>query len=232
MESTGEDSGTDHRTFATKLSQLKHEGSALLVVGNLAPEQYQQACHHMLGDDTTATRRRVLVTTDQSESPPTTRLTQAAEQSQTDTATHIRYIASSRSASATGFSTTGLSTEYVDESDLSTLGIKISEAIDDFQQLTSGLSPAELRVCFDSLRPLLGEHDTKTVFQFLHLLTGRVRDVRGMGHFHLPVASDDESVRILAPLFDATVELRCNDASVQQRWRIPDEDVTTSWFPV
>lgn len=83
---------------------------------------------------------------------------------------------------------------------------------------------------FRLARPLLSEHDTEQVFQFLHLLTGRIRDVREMGHFHLPVASDSESVRILTPLFDALVELRSNGETVQQRWRFPDEDLQSSWL--
>jgi len=48
----------------------------------------------------------------------------------------------------------GLSMEHIEEPDLSALGITISEAIHEFQQGLSGLATAELRVCFDSLRPL------------------------------------------------------------------------------
>lgn len=234
MDSTGESAEAErkpHQTIPTRLSSLKQEGSALLVVGNLAPEQYRHACHRMLGDDATATRRRILVTTNQSASSPTARLPPTARQPQTDEATHIAYTTRSRSAAVkTASATNSLPTEYIEDPDLSTLGITISEAIHEFQQGTSELAPAELRVCFDSLRPLLSEHDTEQVFQFLHLLTGRIRDVRGMGHFHLPVTSDSKSVRILTPLFDALVELRSNDETFQQRWRFPDEDLQSSWL--
>lgn len=236
MEPTGKDGAANqaqHQSLAARLSKLKEEGSALLVVGSLPPEQYRHACHRMLGDDTASTRRRILVTTTNATVPPVKRLPPTDSQPQADTVTHITYGTQSRSATAEAATATiRPPTEHVDELNLSTLGVTISEAIEDFQRIVPDLAPAELRVCFDSVRPLIAEHDTQTVFQFLHLLTGRIRDVRGMGHFHLPVASDNESVHILTPLFDTIVELRSNGENLQQRWRFPDEGISSSWMPL
>ncbi|WP_458190948.1 DUF7504 family protein [Haladaptatus sp. NG-WS-4] len=221
-----------YQAFTAHLAALKQEGSALLVVGNLPPAEYRHACHDMLGDDS-ATRRRILVTTDHSTSTPEARLPPGQRNPQADTVSHITYATQSRSTAVqTTASTVGLPTKRIDEPDLSTLGVTISEAVDEFQRITPELAPAELRVCFDSLRPLISEHDTETVFQFLHLLTERIRAVRGMGHFHLAVATGSETVRIFATLFDAVVELRSNGETIQQRWCFPDRNMKSSWLTV
>jgi hypothetical protein len=64
------------------------------------------------------------------------------------------------------------------------------------------------------------------------MMTARIREENGMGHFHLRRSRDDEIVRLLDPLFDAVVEVRTTDGTVEQRWHLRDGDVTSDWIAV
>jgi hypothetical protein len=121
---------------------------------------------------------------------------------------------------------------YVDECNLSNLGIAISEEINAFEARQAELEPAELRVCFDSLRPLVEEYNEEAVFRFLHVLAGRIRSVSGMGHFHLPVPFDDEQTRTFVDIFDGVIELRKRGDELVHRWHLQDSDLTSGWLPV
>ncbi|WP_458210438.1 DUF7504 family protein [Haladaptatus sp. NG-SE-30] len=110
-------------------------------------------------------------------------------------------------------------------------GVAISEAIDAFDADADGLAPAELRLCFDSLIPLLSI-DEKLLFRFLHILIGRLKSANGMGHFHLPRAHTNAAVLRLESLFDAVVELRLESGQLQQRWHSHDRETTTDWLVV
>jgi hypothetical protein len=118
--------------------------------------------------------------------------------------------------------------DHVGGSDLTDLGIAVSEAITEFEAQGT-LDPAELRVCFDSLTPLV-DRDRERLFQFLDLLNGRIRRASGMGHMHLPMDRESELVHLLEPLFDAVIELRVKDNEPQQRWYLPDEDIQSGWI--
>ncbi|MFP9192374.1 DUF7504 family protein [Natronosalvus vescus] len=93
-----------------------------------------------------------------------------------------------------------------DPTDLSTLGVKISEFCehwgDDYQ----------ITVCFHSLDMLLRHATPKTVFQFVYVLTNRLSSVGALAHFHLdPTAHDDRIVSTFGSIFDDVVV----DESVQ-----------------
>lgn len=65
----------------------------------------------------------------------------------------------------------------------------------------------ELRLCFHTVTTLLQYADLRAVYQFLHVLTGRVRSAGGVGHYHLdPAAHDQRTVNTLLALFDAVIE--------------------------
>lgn len=64
-------------------------------------------------------------------------------------------------------------------------------------------------VCVRSVTDLLQSADEDDVFRFLEVLTGTVDRAGGTGHYHLdPDVHDPETVRTLAVLFDAVVDLR------------------------
>ena len=97
-------------------------------------------------------------------------------------------------------------------SDLTGIGIELSE-------LLSGMATAadndeHVAVCFDGITSLLQYADLQRAFRFLHVVTGRVKTVGGIGHFHLdPEAHDPQTLATLKGLFDAVIEVE-EDGSV------------------
>lgn len=91
-------------------------------------------------------------------------------------------------------------------SDLTGIGIELSE-------LLSGIATAsnegeEIVVCFNSITSLLQYADLQRAFRFLHVVTGRVKTVGGVGHYHIdPEAHDRQTLATLKGLFDAVIEV-------------------------
>lgn len=91
-------------------------------------------------------------------------------------------------------------------SDLTGVGIKLSEIL-------SGIADAAgddeaIVVCFDSVTSLLQYADLQRTFRFLHVVTGRIKNVGGVGHFHVdPEAHSNQDLATLKGLFDAVLEV-------------------------
>jgi hypothetical protein len=63
-----------------------------------------------------------------------------------------------------------------------------------------------------SLSTLLMYSDLQTVFRFLHVFTGRVQSVDGLGLFSIDsTAHDDQSLNTLKQLFDGIVNVPEDD---------------------
>ncbi|WP_122087994.1 DUF7504 family protein [Halalkalicoccus subterraneus] len=215
-----------------KLDALKQRGSNLLVVGSRMPDAHETACRQFLGETTTEARRRLFVLADTARSSSDRPSLATADP---DRHAVVRYDTAARSAAvtATNLATTpdaAPPTERATENELGRLGTAISEVVAEFEATSGGLSAAELRLCFDSLTPLISEHDPETVFRFLHLLTHRVRGVGGMGHYHLTADRSNRTVALLEPLFDAVIELCFRDGELYQRWYLHDGGLTTGWL--
>lgn len=217
-----------------ELDALKERGSNLLVVGSRMPAAHEAACRQFLGEAAMEARRRLFVLADPC-SPATERLPGGDP----DRSSVVRYDAASRSAAVASGNATASGAAMVNETavserrveeDLGALGLAVSEEIADFEAASGGLSPAELRLCFDSLTPLVSEHDPETAFRFLHLLTNRVRTVDGMAHYHLTAERSNRTVALLEPLFDAVIELCLRDEELYQRWYLRDSGLTTGWL--
>lgn len=87
--------------------------------------------------------------------------------------------------------------------DLTGLGIKLgnffAEWADDSNQTL---------VCFHTLSTFLQYAELRAVYRFVHVLTGRVRSIGGIAHYHLdPSAHDERTVNTLKTLFNAVVEV-------------------------
>lgn len=90
-------------------------------------------------------------------------------------------------------------------SDLTRLGIGLSEFLAGARDSST---VEEIRVCFDSVTALLQYADVKRTFQFLHVVTGRVKSAEAVAHYHLdPAAHDEQTLATLRGLFDAIVEV-------------------------
>lgn len=101
-------------------------------------------------------------------------------------------------------------------------------AIDDFDAAAEGLAPAELRVCIDSLRPLVDKYGLMGVEPFLTTINERIHETNGMGHVHFPIDLDCVTVSRLSPLFDIIIEVRPGE----HRWHLLEEDILTDWLAV
>lgn len=212
--------------FTQRLSKLKREGCNILLVGT---EALSEGCVRLLGESEARPRRRLFVTTDAGSASVRAKLDSTGAHGSRNSAVVVDWDANTRSASAHGSGGRDVRVETV-EGDFKTLGTTIESVVDEFDEEAGGLAPSELRLCFDSLTPLVAEHELRSVSRFLLGLTEIVERADGMAHYHLPADYDDATVEMLAPLFDAVVEVRHAEESVQQRWHLSDPDITTDWL--
>ncbi|MFC6721455.1 DUF7504 family protein [Halobacteriaceae archaeon SHR40] len=91
-------------------------------------------------------------------------------------------------------------------SDLTGVGIELSELLSGMA--TAAADDEHIAVCFDGITSLLQYADLQRAFRFLHVVTGRIKTVGGVGHFHLdPEAHDRQTIATLKGLFDAVIEV-------------------------
>lgn len=240
--------GEEAVTFSRELSAMKRRGSNILVVGACVGDAHLAACRRLLGES--AGRRRLFVFTNDGYG-----LGRRCDPSECD-ASSVRIVdcgATTRSTASTpppspssptdsvgapdstdsngpsGSSGPAVSRTAAPVDDLAVLGNAIGGGIAYFENTADGLDPAELRVCLDSLGPLVCQNDDRDLFRFLHAVTRDVRRVSGMGHYHLSVPHDDDAVAKFSPLFDAVVEVRTR-TDHEQRWHLQDPEFTTDWL--
>ena len=86
--------------------------------------------------------------------------------------------------------------------DMTGIGIKLSE----FLQAFGDRGIEQNRVMVHSLSTLLMYSDLQTVFRFLHVFTGRIQSVNGLGLFSIDsTAHEDQAMNTLKQLFDGIV---------------------------
>lgn len=86
--------------------------------------------------------------------------------------------------------------------DLTGLGIKLSQCLSSW---SGDAKPTAVH--FGSLTTLLQFADLKRVFQFVHVVTGRIESAGAVGYFHLdPAAHDEQTVATLRSIFDGVYE--------------------------
>ena len=89
--------------------------------------------------------------------------------------------------------------------DLTGLGIGASEQLRRFAEADT----ERVRAGFHSLSTLLMYSEVETVFRFMHVLTGRLDGVGGLGLFAIdPTTHEEGTVNTLKQIFDAAIELR------------------------
>jgi hypothetical protein len=223
-------------SFAHALATLKEQGSALLVVGSVPEEMFARASTTMLGDpDADPPRRRLVVTPEPNRASAIRRLRETGPLS----AEYARLITRGERARSTAAAAgTGVPLEedgprtHVLDGSVQQLGETVADVIEEFDLFAGGLDPAEFRMAFDCLPTLLSAHGRETAFAILHALVAQARTVSGLAHFRLPRDLNSDLVGLFRPLFDATVELRIDGDSLDQRWHFRDRDLTSDWLPV
>jgi hypothetical protein len=85
-------------------------------------------------------------------------------------------------------------------------------------------------VFVDSISTLLMYSNLETVFRFLHVFTGRIRSIDGLGIFVLDSAMHDEKeYTTLRQLFDGVVEVEADDDGVSRVRVVGLSDNPTEW---
>ena len=88
--------------------------------------------------------------------------------------------------------------------DMTGIGIKLSSFLEAFY---SDRGIRKNRVMVHSLSTLLMYSDLQTVFRFLHVFTGRIQSVDGLGLYCIDsTAHDDQTMNTLKQLFDGIIE--------------------------
>lgn len=90
--------------------------------------------------------------------------------------------------------------------DLTGIGIELSQFLSTMAAAADDTE--EIAVCFNSVTSLLQYADLQRAFRFLHVVTGRVKTVEGVGYYRIdPDAHDQQTLATLKGLFDAVVEV-------------------------
>lgn len=210
----------DSTSFAQALSTLKEEGSNILVVGTDAGRAQAASCERLLGGNEEPTRYRLRVLTG-SDDPDG-----AATLLEGDRDRVVRFDMDLRDRTSTS-PEGGLGS-----SSLGAFGGAVIETINAMHHEAGSFEPGEFRVCVHTLDQLLGSHDDQAVFRLVHMLGSRIRQLDGMGHFHLSAPRDDDHVQVMEPLFDAIVEVRIQEGSPEQRWELRGGAHRSEWLAI
>lgn len=105
-------------------------------------------------------------------------------------------------------------TRYVSSpGDFTGIGMASSKLLEQFAS-----QDYRTRVALDSISQLLMYADVKTVFRFLHILTGRISAADGLGFGTMDAdAHDDQTVNTIRQLFDGLVETRTGETGRERR---------------
>jgi hypothetical protein len=95
----------------------------------------------------------------------------------------------------------GVAVTTANPNDITGLGMRLNNYLGDHDPDT------RLVVCFDSLTQMLQFADIRSVFKFVHMFTGQLREVDAVAHFHMdPDAHDQQTISRLKPAFDEAIE--------------------------
>ncbi|OPY38724.1 MAG: hypothetical protein A4E35_00508 [Methanoregula sp. PtaU1.Bin051] len=98
--------------------------------------------------------------------------------------------------------------------DLTGIGIKFSKMVElifegEFSDGEGGLFPPPIRFCVNSVSTLLMYRKMEVLYQFLHVLTTKVKKIDGIGFYVMNTESFDErTVAILKQLMDGVFEVK------------------------
>jgi hypothetical protein len=239
----------DVAAFSTELETLKRRGVSLLVLSD--PASSPAICDDLLGDDAER-RRRLFVSVGRGDTPGArpvpdpsrlgvVEVTGDPARSSSDAVARPTPNGTVRDATADLPVPDRPAPVAPDESaewysrlttldDLPRLARHVHRHLRRFE--ADDPDPGEIRLCFDSLDPLVDAVEQRELFRFLHVLTNRLRAADAMSHFHLSAGADAVTIRTVRPLFDAAVEVRATVDGHQQRWTLRDAGLRTDWLPL
>jgi hypothetical protein len=98
--------------------------------------------------------------------------------------------------------------------DLTGIGIKFSNMIESifegtFSEGESGLFPPPIRFCVNSISTLLMYRRLDVLYQFLHILTAKLKKIEGIGVYVLNNESfDDRTISLIKQLMNLVIEVK------------------------
>jgi hypothetical protein len=98
--------------------------------------------------------------------------------------------------------------------DLTGIGIKFSKMIElifdgEFSDGESGLFPPPVRFCVNSVSTLLMYRKLEVLYQFMHVLTSKLKKVDGVGFYLLNRESfDDKTISLIKQLMNGVIEVK------------------------
>jgi hypothetical protein len=98
--------------------------------------------------------------------------------------------------------------------DLTGIGIKFSNMIEtifegDFSEGEAGLFPPPIRFCVNSISTLLMYRKLEVLYQFLHVLTAKLKKIEGVGIYILNSESfDDKTLSLIKQLMNCVIEIK------------------------
>jgi hypothetical protein len=98
--------------------------------------------------------------------------------------------------------------------DLTGIGIKFSKMVElifdgDFSDGESGLFPPPVRFCVNSISTLLMYRKLEILYQFLHVLTSKVKKIDGVGFYLLNKESfDEKTISLIKQLMNGVIEVK------------------------
>ena len=107
--------------------------------------------------------------------------------------------------------------------DLTSLGIKFGKMVEaifagQFPDYDAGLFPPPVRVMLNSISTLLMYRKLEETYQFLHMLTTRVKKMEGLGIYTLTSTSFDErTISVITQLMTHTLEVKREEDMMSMR---------------
>jgi hypothetical protein len=218
-----------HVTIESELGRLKRTGGNILLTGDVPEDVFDQLSAQFLGDPA-LDRTYFFALYGKNAQVAQSRVSQAGvSPDRTHVLTHEPVARSAAQGQSSQSSQLSISPVTGPLEDFQTT---IRDQAFDLQQEHSGLAPAELRFCFDSLQLLIEEEDTDTADQFITAVTETIGEVGGLGHYIIPDTYDSHPVQEVRSTFDVVIELKIGVNGIEQRLHLQDTDHTTQWFQI
>lgn len=103
--------------------------------------------------------------------------------------------------------------------DLTGIGIKFSKMVElifdgDFSDGEAGLFPPPIRFCVNSISTLLMYRKMEVLYQFLHVLTSKLKKIDGVGFYLLNNESfDEKTISLIKQLMNGVIEVKVQDGA-------------------
>lgn len=201
------------RVFVQRLQEFKTQGCNILVTGNVDSYVFSRQLSKALGSSDC---KQVLVSPDALTNPnqllpdgvsPETSTVEIVDRQ------HARHTDSSF-ASASGSWLERLSNDVLDA----------VHRLDNEYRLDDN----DLRIGVQSLNQINDRANQQAVTRFIRGVSQTAEFVNGTAYYQFQDSSERAAYLMDTGIFDAEIELR-NDRQSEERWHLPEDDITTDW---